>query len=270
MKIDVFGDESDVNRTNAFLDKLLIHKVQVYQLSKNQTINGITYHAGKSYVVPTSQPQYRMVQSMFETYKEFTDSVYYDASAWSLANFYNIPYGETSIVSTGKEVKEIQSINSVPERSKYAYIMPWTDYNAPAALYELQSAGIVLTSAFKPFANEAGSFGYGTVVIPVSRQLVSEDSLYNTVKTVAGNWDVVIESVSTGYSKSGIDLGSGNLRVLQKPKAIMLVGEGVSSYEQGEVWHLLDTRVNMPITKLPIRNFNRVNLYNYNTMILVS
>ncbi|MEL6561510.1 MAG: M14 family zinc carboxypeptidase, partial [Bacteroidota bacterium] len=266
----VFGDESDMNRTNAFLDKLLIHKVKVYKLSKSQTINGTTFRAGKSYVVPTSQPQYRMVQSVFETYEEFTDSVYYDASAWSLANFYNIPYGETTVVSKGQEVKEIQSIDPVPERSKYAYIMPWTDYNAPGALYELQSAGIVLTSAFKPFANEAGSFGYGSVVIPVSRQLVSEDSLYNTIKRVAGNWDVVIGSVSTGYSKSGIDLGSGNLRVLQKPKAIMLVGEGVSSYEQGEVWHLLDTRVNMPITKLPIRNFNRINLYNYNTMILVS
>lgn len=266
----VFGDESDINRTNAFLDKLLIHKVQVYKLSKNQTINGITYHAGKSYVVPTCQPQYRMVQSAFETYKEFTDSVYYDASAWSLANFYNIPYGETTVISKGQEVKQLQTINSVPERSKYAYIMPWTDYNAPGALYELQSAGIILTSAFKPFANDAGNFGYGTVVIPVGRQLISEDSLYNTIKKVADNWDVDIESVSTGYSRSGIDLGSGNLKVLQKPKAIMLVGEGVNSYEQGEVWHLLDTRVNMPITKLPIRNFNRVNLYNYNTMILVS
>ena len=266
----VFGDESDVNRTNAFIDKLLIHRVKVYKLSKNQTIDGITFNAGKSYVVPADQPQYRMVQSAFETYKDYTDSVYYDASSWSLANFYNMPYRETSIISKGQEVKTIQGDNATPTRSAYAYIMPWTDYNAPAALYKLQSAGVVVTSAFKPFTNTAGSFGYGTVVIPVSRQLISEDSLFSVIKLVADNWNVTIESVSSGYSKSGVDLGSGNLRPLQKPKAIMLVGEGVNSYEQGEVWHLLDTRINMPITKLPIRNFNSVNLHNYNTMILVS
>ena len=266
----VFGDESDVNRTNAFIDKLLIHRVKVYKLSKNQTIDGITFNAGKSYVVPADQPQYRMVQSAFETYNDYTDSVYYDASSWSLANFYNMPYRETSIISKGQEVKTIQGDNATPTRSAYAYIMPWTDYNAPAALYKLQSAGVVVTSAFKPFTNTAGSFGYGTVVIPVSRQLISEDSLFSVIKLVADNWNVTIESVSSGYSKSGVDLGSGNLRPLQKPKAIMLVGEGVNSYEQGEVWHLLDTRINMPITKLPIRNFNSVNLHNYNTMILVS
>ena len=107
--------------------------MKVYKLARNQTINGITYHAGKSYVVPTKQPQYRMVQSAFETYSEYTDSVYYDASAWSLANFYNIPYAASSTFQNGEEVKTIEQIVNTPERSAYAYIMPWNDYNAPAA-----------------------------------------------------------------------------------------------------------------------------------------
>ena len=45
---------------------------------------------------------------------------------------------------------------------------------------------------------------------------------------------------------------------------------GTSSYEVGEVWHLLDTRVNMPITKVPLRLFNRVDLNEYNVMVMVS
>lgn len=266
----VFGDESDITRTNAFIDKLLLHQVKVYKLAKDQTINGITYRAGKSYVVPTKQPQYRMVQSAFETYSEFTDSVYYDASAWSLANFYNMPYAVSNSYQRGDKINSIEKEISPVKRSNYAYIMPWNDYNAPAAMYALHSAGVILTSAFKPFTINSRTYSYGTVVIPIARQLISGDSLHNTVQQVAAKWQVEFNAVETGYSQSGIDLGSGNMRVTKKPKVIMLVGQGVNSYEQGEVWHLLDTRVNMPITKVPIRNFNKINLFNYNAMILVS
>jgi hypothetical protein len=50
----------------------------------------------------------------------------------------------------------------------------------------------------------------------------------------------------------------------------MLVGEGVSAYEAGEVWHLLDTRVHMPITKVDRSDWGRVDLSEYNTLVLVS
>jgi hypothetical protein len=77
-------------------------------------------------------------------------------------------------------------------------------------------------------------------------------------------------AVNTGFSTKGIDLGSNNFRKLKKPKAALLVGNGVSSYEAGEVWHLLDTRVNMPITKIQMRNFSRLYLDKYNTLVMVS
>ena len=57
---------------------------------------------------------------------------------------------------------------------------------------------------------------------------------------------------------------------MRKTKAAMLIGEGVRSYEAGEVWHLLDTRVGMPITKIPMRDFDRANFDKYNTLVMVS
>ena len=66
-----FGDLYDQNRTKAFIDKLLIHKVKVYQ-SKDK------------YIVPVNQRQSRMVKNFFETYDKYVDSVFYDASAWSM------------------------------------------------------------------------------------------------------------------------------------------------------------------------------------------
>ena len=50
----------------------------------------------------------------------------------------------------------------------------------------------------------------------------------------------------------------------------MLNGEGVSSYEAGEVWHLLDTRVHIPLTKIRLNQFNRISLDKYTTLVMVS
>ncbi|MDZ7649884.1 MAG: hypothetical protein U5K54_23605 [Cytophagales bacterium] len=50
---------------------------------------------------------------------------------------------------------------------------------------------------------------------------------------------------------------------------MMPIGAGVSSYEAGEVWHLLDQRIGMPISKVDLLNFSRVNLSDYNVLVMV-
>ena len=50
----------------------------------------------------------------------------------------------------------------------------------------------------------------------------------------------------------------------------MLIGPGTSSYEAGEVWHLLDSKVGLPITKVSTDNVGRIDWANYNTLILPS
>ena len=49
----------------------------------------------------------------------------------------------------------------------------------------------------------------------------------------------------------------------------MLVGPGVNATDAGEVWHLLDQRMNMPATHLETAMFNKANLNKYNTIIMV-
>ncbi|MTI21675.1 zinc carboxypeptidase [Fulvivirga sp. RKSG066] len=273
----VFGDSFDKNRTNAFVEKLLLHEIKVYRLNKQVTESGKRFETNSAYVVPTAQPQYRMVQTMFETYEEFADSVFYDASAWSLVNFYNLPYAAVKgSVPSGEQVSMDDLQIDIPEveKTNYAYVISWDDYNAPAFLYDLQRSGANVLSAFKPFSIKVGekgkSFDYGSLVVPVSRQRISSDSLFTLVKQFSKENKVAVHSVSSGYSTSGIDLGSGYVNPLEKPKALMLIEDGVSSYEAGEVWHLLDTRVGMPITKIPMRNFNGIDWSKYNTMVMVS
>ncbi len=258
-----FKDEHDPNRVKAFVDKLLLHKIDVYK-------------SGEQFVVPTRQPQYRMVQTMFETYEKYRDSVYYDASAWSVANFYNMKYKATSSLNLGEKVvstSDLVQATSVP-KSEYAYIIDYDDYNAVAALNFLQSKGLVVSASFKPFTAKTTvgnqSFNYGALVIPVSLQKKDSNDVFKLIQEVQNRFEVPTYAANTGYNAAGVDLGSRYVDALTKPKAAMLIGNGVRSYEAGEVWHLLDTRVGMPITKIPMRNLGWANLDKYNTLVMVS
>ena len=117
-----------------------------------------------------------MVQTMFETYSKFRDSVYYDASAWSLGNFYNMKYRAVTSVNMEDKITTTDNLVRVSpvQKSNYAYIIDWDDYNAPAALHFLQENGLTVSSSFKPFTSKVGSdsksFNYGALVIPVSLQ----------------------------------------------------------------------------------------------------
>ena len=87
------------------------------------------------------------------------------------------------------------------------------------------------------------------------------------MKEVAEETNVAIHPVNTGLTQ-GIDLGSRLFRTIKPVKIAILTGEGVNPYDAGEIWHLLDTRYNMQLTKLDTRNFSRVDLSRYTDIIL--
>jgi hypothetical protein len=229
-----------------------------------------------NFYIPTKQKNYRIVRSIFETNTEFRDSVFYDASSWSIANFYDIDYSSTTKDISGSQVYDLDNLFEVNKvkMSNYSYIINSVDYNIPAIINSLLQDDIIVSSAFKPFKIQTSdglkSFDYGSLVIPVSIQKIKPAELFQKLRNVQQQFNVSIYSTSSGLSSAGIDLGSRYVSPLKKQKAMMLIGSGTRSYEAGEVWHLLDQRVGMPISKIPVRNFDRVSLDKYTTMVIVS
>ena len=260
----IFNQGNDKNKTKAFIDKLKLHDIKVLN-NKEQ------------FYVPTVQKNYRLVRSFFETHQQYRDSVFYDASAWSMANIYDIDYSASNKDFVGEEVDNIDELFEVNEfsESNYAYIIDSQDYNIPAVTYDLLNNEVFTSASFKPFTIQTStgtkSFNYGSLIIPLSVQKkLNSDELYEKMKSIQKKYDVNIYSVESGLSSSGVDLGSGYVMPLNKPSAMMLIGTGVRSYEAGEVWHLLDQRVGMPITKVPMRNFDNISMDKYNVLVLVS
>jgi hypothetical protein len=282
----LFGDEADATRTRAFVNLLLRHQVEVYDLERDMVMDGRTYRKGQAYVVPTEQRNNLMVRSAFEKAITYSDSLFYDASTWSLIHSFGLPHTDLSNrVGLGRAVsvslplgKPISQSLAAPvptvERSNYAYVIPVTDFGVYRLLNALQTGGAIVKTSFKPFTTKVGSetrtYGYGTLVVPVQQQTLPPDSLYRLVGAASREAGVAVQSLETGFSAQGIDLGSNQVRTLKQPKVLMLVGPGVSAYEAGEVWHLLDQRVRMPITKIDMANVGRANLNQYTTLVMVS
>ena len=260
-----FGDAKDFNRTKAFIDLLLLHKIDIYKVP-NST----------DYFVPTAQDNYIMVKSIFENQITYKDSTFYDASTWSLIHAYGLPFTEVkSSMVLAEKVNAPLVLNNTPiVKSNYAYLVSNTDYNIHQFIYALQNEGVFVQTATRTFSTningENKNFGYGSIIISVQQQKVDADILYNIISKASVAANIKVHTVSTGFSNSGIDLGSNYIKTLKKPEAAMIIGNGVAASEAGEIWHLLDQRLHMPITKIDILNFSRVRLERYNTLVMVS
>lgn len=276
-KAYVFGSAKDETLTNRFLDLLLQHKIQVHELGKTVTLDKQTFEKGKAYVVPTAQPQYRIVNSLFEELTTFHDSVFYDVTGWSQAHAYGLPVSKQKNASLVQgapiAAPKVLTGNVLGGKSNYAYLLPWTDYNAPKALVALQRAGVTTKVAFKPFragsASQPTNFGYGTVVVPVAGQKLPADSVFQVLNRVSKLAQVTFTSVTTGFSLGGIDLGSNNVRTVPETQAALLVGAGTTASEVGEAWFVASQHLGLPLSKLELSNVSRAPLGRYTSLVLV-
>jgi hypothetical protein len=279
VKAYIFSEPSDRERTDEFIKILLQHQIKVYELAGDVSKNGINYKAGSSYIVPLEQNEYRFIRSLFEPVKEFTDSIFYDISTWVLPMSFNISYsaldGPKGMAGlTGKEISGTPAAEGkvTGTENPYAYLFEWSEYLAPKALYALQKAGIVARVARNKFHIDGEQakkeFSYGTILIPVTGQIINREELARLMKSIANDCRITIYGTGTGLTPVGIDLGSGSFSVLKMPSAVMFAGEGSASSDAGEIWHLFDTRFNMPVTMLTPEKARSADLDRYNVLIV--
>lgn len=270
-KAIVFGDSKDAAKTWHLAEILNRHKIKFNKLPNDATIGGKVYSKTNSYVVPMNQKNHRLVKAMFEKRTTFTDSLFYDVSAWTFPLAFNMDYSELKTISNiGDEITDFSPLSGgISGKSDYAYLFEWNEYYTPKALNTILEKGLRAKVAKSPFTLEGKSFDYGTILIPVQNQELDSSELHAFLTEVAQGSKLQIVAVSTGLTK-GIDLGSNDFDPIQKQKIALLVGDGIRSYDAGEIWHLFDTRYNIALTKLDMAYFEKVDLSEYTDIIVPS
>ena len=267
----IFGDEKDAAKTYHLAEILKRHKIKFHHIRNNFSKDKINYKKNYSFVVPKDQKNFKLINAMFEKRTTFQDSLFYDVSAWTFPLAFNLDYNmDISMDIAGKEVTELNKpLGIVKSKSNYAYLMSWNEYYSPSVLNEILDNNIIAKVALKEFKLNDKKYDYGTILIPVKNQNISSNSLFEMLNSLAVENNLIIDGVDTGLA-DGIDLGSTEFKTINKQKVAVLVGEGINSYDAGEIWHLFDVRYGITITKLDVKSISKADLSKYSSIIMPS
>ncbi len=267
------GDKDKINA----LTKLLSHHDIEYGKGTNGTIKGFNYKTNtsgslkmnsNSLVVSTNQKKGTMVKVLFEPNAKLSDSLTYDITAWSLP----YAYGLDAIAST-TEIGNTNFTTPTPKNSNlskntYAYVTDWNSMDDARFLGNLLKEGIKVRTSYSPFQIEGKSFKRGSLIITKADNQNHKDFTGTLKKVLQHNPFTELTSVNTGFVDSGKDFGSGYVQMIKQPKIAVLSGEPTSTYRFGEIWHFFEQQLHYPVTVLDSDYFNRIDLDEYDTLIL--
>jgi len=271
------------NRTRAqmLIQNLQKHRIVVHELKKSMTVKQTKFNPGEAVIIPSNQPQTRFLKGIMERMTTFEDSLFYDVSAWTLplaygVKSYELKQNPNAYIGTQLGMVDLDGGMLTGGKAKSAYLMKWDRYYAPKSLYSIMDLGIrprLTTQAFSAVVDgKEMQFDRGTIVIPTYQRdadaKISQEDIYKMMIHLAKTDHVNIYASNTASTPSGPDLGGAYQGVLQKPKVAILSGDGTSSYGVGEVWHLLNFRMGIPVSLLNAKQLNTRKLSKYNTIIV--
>lgn len=266
--------QGDPTRLREFVRILQGHDMTVDVLSRDLTVDGQVFKAGETIAIPLDQAHAPYLKAIWTEQLEFEENVFYDVSTWTMPWAFNLTHTRTPVRNAKTEPLDdsfLQSGTTLAE-SNIGYLIDWRDSSSPALLYALLDAEANVRVARRPMSAEilnAGvrEFGYGTLFVSAA----IGETLSGEVVTLlrdAATAGTPIYPVGSSLTPVGIDLGSREFEVLKKPKVLIATGPGTTSYNIGEIWHLLDTRVRMPLTMVDSNRIAGVDLGDYTHMIL--
>ncbi len=283
VKAYVFGEDQDPLRTWDMVQLLRGHDIAVHRLGKRiRSEPDFDFRPRSAFVVRTDQSQHRLIRALFETRTSWDDNTFYDVSSWALPLCFDMATLELDDDSFDPDLlgelvdgrrHRPGKVHSVEDPAAWAF--RWEHANAPRALALLLAAGVRTRVTTKPFAALNANpgtfleFGPGTIVVPTGIQDVDSTEVRALIEEIA-NFGIDVWGIESGFTQTGPDLGSPSLHPIEVPELLMLVGRGTSNYEVGEIWHELDTRVDMPVSMVERHAFDRLDLDRYTHILLVS
>ena len=268
-KYYLITDKRDKSKLFEFYKILKKHKILTKKLSKDVVVNNVFYKAENSILIPKNQNKIRLIEAMFEKRTKFKDSLFYDVSAWSFLHSFNLDYTNYSTKKVTENLIYKKPNGSVINKNNYAYLFSWDDYYSPKILFELLKSGIRVKVGTQPFSIGSKNFDYGTLLISLSNQNLNALEINKKLEFLSEESGINFYGYNSSYTK-GIDFGSNDFINVSKPNVALIVGDGVNSYDAGEIWHLLDTRYKIPITKIKKSNLLNYDLSKYSTIIMVN
>ncbi|MDG1065798.1 MAG: M14 family zinc carboxypeptidase [Luminiphilus sp.] len=266
----------DPTRLREFVRILEGHGIITEVLSQDTEVEGNTYRAGSTIAIPLDQSQSTYLKTLWNRQLEFEENIFYDVSTWTLPWAFNLQHTREPVqrVKTTAITQDFLTRSATLAASNIGYLIDWRDSASPTLLYGLLEARANVRVAQRPFTASVidqgrVDFGYGSLLVtPQLNDTIPAQAL-TLMQTAAAN-GLPVYPVASSHTPQGIDLGSRDFHVLQMPKVLIATGAGTSAYDVGEIWHLLDRRVQMPLTMVDTHQLSRIDLAGYTHVILTN
>lgn len=275
-KAFVFGSSKDAFSVWKMASVLRQHQIELHRLAGSLEIDGETIRDG--YVVLLDQNQYRLIKSVFDPMTTFNDNSFYDVSSWHFPSAFGVRYKAldklANLVGDKVEKPNFPAGTFHGGDDDLAYLFRWEDSLAPRAAYRLAKAGVRMRFAMRPFQSEVNgktmSFSQGTIAIPMGLQELPREKVVAALKQAAAKDALQVYGIGTGLTPGGPDLGSGSFRELKLPQVGLLAGNGTTSYAVGELWHLMDNRMDMEVSLIRGEHLQFFDLSRYSHLVMPS
>ena len=234
----------------------------------NESKNGNLTTTSEDLVVSTNQPKGQMVQVLFEPTTKLADSITYDITAWSLPYAYGLDAIASSNLAGTSEVVKTNQMNT-KNANAVAYVAKWDHMKDAEFLAELLKQNIKIRFTEKPLTtkNPEQTFDRGALII-IRGDNKKVDNFDDIVITAANKHRRKAVAVSSGFSKSGPDFGSPDVKLVNKHKIALLSGKYTSSLGYGEVWHFFEQQLKYPVTSINTDYFDQIDLDKYTVLVI--
>lgn len=256
----VFAAPGDPARMHFFADLLNFHRINTYRLTRDVEIDGRTFAAADALIVPSTQAQHVLIRGIFETVHDFEDATFYDVSTFTLPPAFGLDYAPLGRRDmrrnlVGEAFSPPMPAALTPDLSTYAYVFEWGGYFAPRALQRVFDVDLLARVATEPFTAMTTQgdveFARGSIVVPFDRQETAHDTIHELMQTIAADDGLTVHALTSGRSAigtAGIQVGGPSVAPISEPSVLVVVGDEITLYDAGEIWHLLDYRMHMPVT----------------------
>ncbi|HSA56699.1 MAG TPA: M14 family zinc carboxypeptidase [Gemmatimonadaceae bacterium] len=251
-----------------------------------------TFPAG-SYVVDLAQPQARLATAMLEP-RAVLDSAFarrqldryernrrrgeqattegyefYDVTAWSIPLTFGVDaaWTEDTPAVQGTRVMPDATLpaGSVSGRAQSAYVFPGGQESSTRLALYLLREGFTVGAASQPVQANGSTWPTGTFVVRVQR---NGPTLHDRIRLLADSVRAQVTAVQSAFSAAGVGVGSESVRPLKVPKILLAAGDGVGQTSFGAAWHYLERELQYPVVPVDLGNLGRVNLADYNVLVL--
>ncbi len=234
-----------------------------------------------SFHLPVAQPASRLMRALLDRRVEMDEKFLrrqlernelrlpdeiYDVTAWSMPLAFDVTClasGHDADINSETWYGTKDSGDLDLEPAQVAYLIPGTD-GAVQAMSQLLQQGVRIHVSDESFKLGGRRYDRGTLIAKVAD---NNDQLQQRLNDAANQFHIEVVPTDTAFVEEGAHMGGPHVHWVRPPK-ILLVVNRPTNYTSGHTWYLFDQVLNYPTTRINGRDFGRVDLSKYNTLVL--